>query len=177
MGLIVNADLQLWDYRDNFCNIMGQVCLQNTTAFGVVAAIITWWVYPLMERWIARVPRDIMNIVFVVVAIFGAIIWSLYIINPPGVDEQNKHPELAEQIKQQEEQAKIDKERGEISDAVDVYGEMGTTIRSMVNDSTALADDEKQKMFADLDAIDKSIEDMKSEMVESSAESSSDAAA
>ena len=177
MGLIVNADLQLWDYRDNFCNIMGQVCLQNTTAFGVVAAIITWWVYPLMERWIARVPRDIMNIVFVVVAIFGAIIWSLYIINPPGVDEQNKHPELAEQIKQQEEQAKIDKERGEISDAVDVYGEMGTTIRSMVNDSTALADDEKQKMLADLDAIDKSIEDMKSEMAESSAESSSDAAA
>ena len=177
MGLIVNADLQLWDYRDNFCNIMGQVCLQNTTAFGVVAAIITWWVYPLMERWIARVPRDIMNIVFVVVAIFGAIIWSLYIINPPGVDEQNKHPELAEQIKQQEEQAKIDKERGEISDAVDVYGDMGTTIRSMVNDSTALADDEKQKMLADLDAIDKSIEDMKSEMAESSAESSSDAAA
>ena len=98
MGLIVNADLQLWDYRDNFCNIMGQVCLQNTTAFGVVAAIITWWVYPLMERWIARVPRDIMNIVFVVVAIFGAILWSLYIINPPGVDEQNKHPEMAEQI-------------------------------------------------------------------------------
>ena len=177
MGLIVNADLQLWDYRDNFCNIMGQVCLQNTTAFGVVAAIITWWVYPLMERWIARVPRDIMNIVFVVVAIFGAIIWSLYIINPPGVDEQNKHPELAEQIKQQEEQAKIDKERGEISDAVDVYGEMGTTIRSMVNDSTALADDEKRKMLADLDAIDKNIDDMKSQVSEASAETSSDASA
>ena len=80
MGLIVNADLQLWDYRDNFCNIMGQVCLQNTMAFGVVASIITWWVYPLMERWIARVPRDIMNIVFVVIALFGAIVWSLYII-------------------------------------------------------------------------------------------------
>ena len=54
MGLIVNADLQLWDYRDNFCNFMGQVCLQNTMAFGVVASIITWWVYPLLERWIAR---------------------------------------------------------------------------------------------------------------------------
>lgn len=89
MGLIVNADLQLWDYRENFCNIMGQVCLQNTMAFGVVAAIITWWVYPLMERWLARVPRDVMNIVFVVVAVFGAIIWSLYLINPPGVDDAN----------------------------------------------------------------------------------------
>ena len=89
MGMIVNANYELWDYRENFCNIMGQVCLQNTAAFGVVAAIITWWVYPLMERWIARVPRDIMNIVFVVIAVFGAIIWSLYLINPPGVDDAN----------------------------------------------------------------------------------------
>ena len=89
MGLIVNADLQLWDYRDNFGNIMGQVCLQNTLAFGAVAGIITWWVYPMLERWLARVPRDIMNIAFVVIAIFGAIVWSLYLINPPGVDIAN----------------------------------------------------------------------------------------
>ena len=89
MGLLVNADLQLWDYRDNFCNIMGQVCLQNTMAFGVVAAIITWWVYPLMERMIARVPQDIMNIVAVVIFVFGGIVWSLYLINPPGVDDAN----------------------------------------------------------------------------------------
>jgi predicted PurR-regulated permease PerM len=89
MGLIVNDHYQLWDYRENFCNIMGQVCLQNTMAFGVVAAIITWWVYPMLERWIARVPRDIMNIAAVVIIVFGAIIWSLYLINPPGVDDAN----------------------------------------------------------------------------------------
>ena len=89
MGLLVNANYQLWDYRDNFCNIMGQVCLQNTMAFGVVAAIITWWVYPMLERMIARVPRDIMNIVAVVIFVFGGIVWSLYLINPPGVDDAN----------------------------------------------------------------------------------------
>ena len=177
MGLIVNADLQLWDYRDNFCNIMGQVCLQNTTAFGVVAAIITWWVYPLMERWIARVPRDIMNIVFVVVAIFGAILWSLYIINPPGVDEQNKHPEMAEQIQKQEEQAKIAAERDDVSDAIDAYSAMNGSMRELVYLSTALSDDEKLKMLADLDAIDKNIDDMKSQVSEASAETSSDASA
>ena len=177
MGLIVNADLQLWDYRDNFCNIMGQVCLQNTTAFGVVAAIIKWWVYPLMERWIARVPRDIMNIVFVVVAIFGAILWSLYIINPPGVDEQNKHPEMAEQIQKQEEQAKIAAERDDVSDAINAYSAMNGSMRELVNSSTALSDDEKLKMLADLDAIDKNIDDMKSQVSEASAETSSDASA
>jgi len=177
MGLVVNADLQLWDYRDNFCNIMGQVCLQNTTAFGVVAAIITWWVYPLMERWIARVPRDIMNIVFVVVAIFGAIIWSLYIINPPGVDEQNKHPEMAEEIQKQEEQAKIAAERDDVSDAIEAYSAMNGSLRELVNSSTVLSDDEKQKMIADIDAIGKNIDDMKSQLTEASAETSTDAAA
>ena len=87
MGLLVNADLQLWDYRENFGNIMGQVCLQNTMAFGVAASIIAWFVYPMLERWIARIPRDIMNIVFVVVLVFGGIIWSLYIIEPSAEEQ------------------------------------------------------------------------------------------
>lgn len=101
VGLIVNDHYQLWDYRNNFGNIMGQVCLQNTMAFGVVAGIITWWVYPMLERMIARVPRDIMNIAAVVIFVFGAIIWSLYIVNPPEVDnlnlpENKEHPELVQ---------------------------------------------------------------------------------
>ena len=38
-GLIFNADLQNWDYSNQFGNIMGQVCLQNTIAFGAAASI------------------------------------------------------------------------------------------------------------------------------------------
>ena len=127
MGLIVNADLQLWDYRDNFCNIMGQVCLQNTLAFGVVASIITWWVYPLMERWIARIPRAVMDIVAVIIFVFGAIIWSLYLVNPPGVDEANlpenkEHPEVvvegAERTVLGTQLENIDTEISEFEDAI-----------------------------------------------------------
>ena len=83
MGLVFNAHYEFWNYSDHFCNIMGQVCLQNTLAFGVAASLISWFVYPLLERWIARVPRDIMNIAFVVVLIFGGIIFSLYMIDLP----------------------------------------------------------------------------------------------
>lgn len=83
MGLVVNADHQLWDYSQNLGNIMGQVCLQNSIAFGIAASIIAWVIYPFMERRLARVPNDIMNIVFVAVLVFGGIIWSLYIIDPP----------------------------------------------------------------------------------------------
>ena len=85
MGMIMNRDLQMWDYTNNLGNFMGQVCLQNTIAFGAAASIITWFVYPALEKAIARVPPDIMNIIFVVVLIFGGILWSLYIIDLPGI--------------------------------------------------------------------------------------------
>ena len=87
MGLIVNADLQLWDYTNNFGNIMGQVCLQNALAFGAASSIIAWWVYPLIQLWVSRVPDAIMNIAFVVIAAFGGILWSLYLFDPPEAIE------------------------------------------------------------------------------------------
>ncbi len=177
MGMIVNADLQLWDYRENFCNFMGQVCLQNTMAFGVVASIITWWVYPLMERWIARVPRDRMNIVFVVVAIFGAIIWSLYIINPPGVDEQNKHPELAEQIAQEQEAAMRAQERNELGTGFEAMEAINDSMRESVDESTVITDAEKAKILEEVDKISESLKSIADELVEEAADSSSSAAA
>ena len=86
-GLVFNANLQHWDYTENFCNIMGQVCLQNSIAFGVACSLITWVVYPAIERWLARVPTGIMNVAFVVIAITGALLFSLYAIEPPeGTD-------------------------------------------------------------------------------------------
>ena len=152
MGLLVNANYELWDYRENFCNIMGQVCLQNTSAFGVVAAIITWWVYPMLERWIARVPRDIMNIAFVVIAVFGAIVWSLYLINPPGVDDANlpenkDNPELVQKAYDTRmvasKLAAVDTAVDELERAIDASQEL-----------------DKDKLKADAEAIRASAKDM-----------------
>ena len=163
MGMIVNADYQLWDYRENFGNIGGQVCLQNTMAFGVVAAIITWFVYPMLERWIARVPRDIMNIVAVVIFVFGAIVWSLYLINPPGVDEQNKDPEHAVEIltKQAQEQ--------QASARDDLVGEIGAMVKlneemhDAVNKSNVFAEGDKARLLAEIDAITELTKALKSD--------------
>ncbi len=133
MGLLVNADLQLWDYRENFCNIMGQVCLQNTMAFGVVAAIITWWVYPMLERLIARVPNDIMNIVAIVIFVFGGIVWSLYLINPPGVDEQN-NPSSGVTV----EAAQTENEQQRLATQLAVVNADIDTLEKLVDQSTML---------------------------------------
>jgi hypothetical protein len=83
MGLAVNANHQLWDYSEIFGNFMGQVCLQNALAFGVMASLFTWMLYPLLERTAARIPSDVMDVIFVVVAVSGSMLWSLYIIDLP----------------------------------------------------------------------------------------------
>ena len=161
MGLIVNSDLQLWDYRDNFMNIGGQVCLQNTTAFGVMASIITWFVYPMLERWIARVPRDIMNIAAIVIFVFGAIVWSLYLINPPGVDEHNKHPEQAEQILQDQARKAADDERNVLVEESDTLVEETSAMRYLIDESNALSDADKEKALAKIDTINKDAQELR----------------
>ena len=88
MGLMLNqpgpdGKLPLWDYSDMFCNFMGQVCLQNAVAFGVVATLMTWVIYPALEGLLAKVPRDGMNIAFIAVVVGFAILYFLYYINVP----------------------------------------------------------------------------------------------
>jgi uncharacterized membrane protein len=86
MGLMFNqpladGSLPLWDYRDMFCNFMGQVCLQNAIAFGLVATLVTWVVYPGLETLLGRVPKDIMTGICIAVVIIFAILFFLYCIN------------------------------------------------------------------------------------------------
>ena len=83
MGLMVNqpgpdGKLPLWDYSDMFCNFMGQVCLQNAIAFGVVATLMTWVIYPALEQLLSKVPRDGMNIAFIAVTVGFCILIFLY---------------------------------------------------------------------------------------------------
>ena len=84
MGLATNADLQLWDYSNMFCNFMGQVCLQNALFFGFAATIMTWLVYPALERLFRRLPNEAMTGVFIVAVVGCAILYALYYINVPA---------------------------------------------------------------------------------------------
>lgn len=94
LGLATNqpgpdGKLPLWDYSDMPFNFMGQICLQNTSAFGIIATLMTWVVYPALEGLIARVPRDTMNIVFVAIIVGYLILSALYYVNivVPGLEE------------------------------------------------------------------------------------------
>ena len=92
MGMMLNqplpdGSLPLWDYRDMAFNFMGQVCLANAIAFGVAASVITWFVYPAIERVARRAPKDAMRIVSVVVFLGFAFLLALYYVNVSGADD------------------------------------------------------------------------------------------
>ncbi|MDO4891634.1 MAG: putative ABC transporter permease [Coriobacteriaceae bacterium] len=89
MGMVVNQDLQLWDYSTMFGNFMGQVCLQNGLFFAFLATLMTWVVYPALERLFRRIPNESMTVVFVGVVVGYAILMALYYINIPQTDYEN----------------------------------------------------------------------------------------
>jgi len=175
MGLIVNADYQLWDYRTNFGNIMGQVCLQNALAFGVACSVITWFVYPMLEQWIARIPRDYMNMAFVATLMFGGIIWSLYIVNPPtiepGVDRTYSHAlpggaEASFNVTTSEEQTQGDNSpQLEITfnsaeseaDTLAVLEDRAAYLREVIANDKDLTDEQRASAQEQVDAIEQSI--------------------
>lgn len=77
-GLTASCPMGLLDM---FCN-HGQVCLQNAIAFGVVATLMTWVIYPALEQLLSKGPsRDGMNIAFIAVTVGFCILIFLYYVN------------------------------------------------------------------------------------------------
>lgn len=86
-GLLMNAQYQIWDYRDMFCNFMGQICLQNSLGFGLLATVIVWVVYPFLAKWLSRLPPRVMSAIFWIFLFFYLMLQCLYMLNAsiPGV--------------------------------------------------------------------------------------------
>lgn len=138
-GLMFNANLQNWNYSNMPFNFMGQICLQNTIGFGIASSVISWWVYPMMERAIARVRPAIMNIVCVVVAIAGGILFSLYAISPPeGIDLGDNQLEVTVET--------AEDTRSEIKNGADSLKELTSLTKDRGKNYKELSDDEKRQI-------------------------------
>lgn len=81
LGFLFNADYHAWDYRDQFLNFEGQVCLFYSLAFGVAASLITWFVYPMLESRIANLSRDAFRVFFVASVVLYLLIFITYNID------------------------------------------------------------------------------------------------
>ena len=78
VGLTTNASLQYWDYSTMPFNFMGQICLLYALFFGILSSFMCWIVYPALEKLLARVPRDVMNVVFVFAVFFFAVLLTTF---------------------------------------------------------------------------------------------------
>ena len=86
LGMMVNQDYSLWDYRDLPFNFMGQVCLQNSLVYTTAAVLIVWVFYPLMDRLMRWIPKSYMDGVFFTVGaiyLFSAALHFAY-LGPNG---------------------------------------------------------------------------------------------
>ena len=86
-GITANADFSLWDYRSLPFNFMGQIVLQNTLAYSTAATFIVWVIYPLMAKWLHRMPPRYANGLFVGFVAFYLFLEVLYYVNvgPAGL--------------------------------------------------------------------------------------------
>ena len=86
LGMLVNQDYSLWDYRDLPFNFMGQVCLQNSFVYTTAATLIVWVIYPVLDRLIRRLPKSYADGFFFSVAgiyLFCAALHFMY-LTPSG---------------------------------------------------------------------------------------------
>lgn len=158
-GLLFNAQLQNWDYSNMPFNFLGQVCLSNSLLFGVAASVIAWWVYPLLERMIMRVRPATMNIVCVVVAIAGGILFSLYAISPPeGVDLGENSVETAES---KEALNTLELYADSVKVEANVY-----SLYENLDEAQSLTDDERAEIKQLVDELDEDSKKLSEEVLE-----------
>jgi uncharacterized membrane protein len=87
VGLALNVPdasghLIYWDYSNIPLNFMGQICLQNSLAFGMVATLMVWVLYPALECFVLARPRDGVNMVFAAIVTVYLMLAAAYIVNP-----------------------------------------------------------------------------------------------
>jgi uncharacterized membrane protein len=59
----VLLDQRLWNYSDNFANLMGYICLRNTIIWGILALLVVYKVHPSITKCISSIPIKVKKII------------------------------------------------------------------------------------------------------------------
>lgn len=87
-GMVANRNYELWDYRDMRFNFQGQICLQNSLFYSVVATWGVWWLLPVFEKAMTRMGGVALDGLLVGLGSFFAFLELLYHVlpNPDDAD-------------------------------------------------------------------------------------------
>ena len=83
-GMVANRNYELWDYRDMRFHFMGQICLQNSLIYSVIATWAVWRLLPVLEKAMARVGDTALDGLLVGSGSFFVFLELLYQVLPFG---------------------------------------------------------------------------------------------
>ena len=83
-GMVANRNYELWDYRDMRFNFQGQICLQNSLFYSIIATWGVWWLLPVLEKAMARAGNVALDGALVGFGSFFIFLELLYQCVPPG---------------------------------------------------------------------------------------------
>ena len=86
-GLVANQNYELWDYRDMPYNFQGQICLQNSLIYSVIATWAVWRLFPRMEHIMKMASNAALDGTFVGLGSFFVFLELLYHVLPPKTTE------------------------------------------------------------------------------------------
>ena len=93
LGFLFNTDYSAWDYRDQFMNFQGQICLVYSVAFGIASSVITWLVYPFLEKQFSYIGKDLFRVIFVASAVIFAMLYVTYNVDLARLGAINENAE------------------------------------------------------------------------------------
>lgn len=87
-----------WDYSSAPFNIQGKICLPASLGFGVAGTLIVYYLYPLMCRWTADVPMEMMELFSLVMMGVISVDLTLTVVSLRNFDRTvNAYAELINQ--------------------------------------------------------------------------------
>ncbi len=82
-GMVANRNYELWDYRDMRFHFKGQVCLQNSLFYSIIATWGVWQLLPALEKLMGRASGTALDGILVGFGSFFGFISLLHLLVPP----------------------------------------------------------------------------------------------
>lgn len=80
--LEINHGMRWWDYTGYFLNINGRICFEGITLFGIGGCLCLYIVAPYMQSLISKIPKQVREVLCVVLVIIFLIDVAYSSINP-----------------------------------------------------------------------------------------------
>ena len=81
-GMVANRNYELWDYRDMRFNFQGQICLQNSLFYSIIATWGVWRLLPALEKLMKRTSNTALDGTLVGFGSFFLLLELLYQVLP-----------------------------------------------------------------------------------------------